>query len=197
MTWWRHQIETFSALLALCAGNSPTTGGFLSPRPVRRSLDVFFGLRLNIGLRKQSRRRWFERPSHPLLRHCNGWINANRSITDKADEIQGCWFNIKMSSYQYRYFHCGDKTIWRPSYPHNRISYTGKITSLYWIRPQTPPLSSCDAMTSTDHRWFPSKSQSCGALVSSFILACTSCWLNNLVVGDSLLVLLTYHVKLL
>ena len=23
ITWWRHQIETFSALLALCAGNSP------------------------------------------------------------------------------------------------------------------------------------------------------------------------------
>ena len=24
--WWRHQMETFSALLALCAGNSPVTG---------------------------------------------------------------------------------------------------------------------------------------------------------------------------
>ena len=23
MAWWRHQMETFSALLALCAGNSP------------------------------------------------------------------------------------------------------------------------------------------------------------------------------
>ena len=23
MTWWRHQMEIFSALLALCAGNSP------------------------------------------------------------------------------------------------------------------------------------------------------------------------------
>ena len=27
-TWWRHQMETFSALLALCAGNSPVTGEF-------------------------------------------------------------------------------------------------------------------------------------------------------------------------
>ena len=26
--WWRHQMETFSALLALCAGNSPVTGEF-------------------------------------------------------------------------------------------------------------------------------------------------------------------------
>ena len=28
--WWHHQMETFSALLALCAGNSPVTGEFLS-----------------------------------------------------------------------------------------------------------------------------------------------------------------------
>ena len=25
-TWWRHQIETFSALLDICAGNSPVPG---------------------------------------------------------------------------------------------------------------------------------------------------------------------------
>ena len=34
-----------------------------------------------------------------------------------------------MSSYQYRKSHCGDKTIFRPSYLHNGISYTGKTTS--------------------------------------------------------------------
>ena len=38
-----------------------------------------------------------------------------------------------MSSYQYGKSHCGDKTILRPSYLHNGISYTGKTTSLYWI----------------------------------------------------------------
>ena len=27
-SWWRHQMETFSALLALCAGNSPVPGEF-------------------------------------------------------------------------------------------------------------------------------------------------------------------------
>ena len=46
----------------------------------------------------------------------------------------GPQFNIKMTSYQYRKSHCGDKTILRPSYLHNGISYTGKMTSLYWIR---------------------------------------------------------------
>ena len=46
----------------------------------------------------------------------------------------GGWLNIKMSSNQYRKTHCGDKTILRPSYLHNGISYTGKMISLYWIR---------------------------------------------------------------
>ena len=41
-TWWRHLMQTFSALLALCVGNSPVTGEFPSQRPVTRSFDVFF-----------------------------------------------------------------------------------------------------------------------------------------------------------
>ena len=32
--------------------------------------------------------------------------------------------------------HCGEKTILRPSYLHNGISYPGKTTSLYWIGAQ-------------------------------------------------------------
>ena len=50
------------ALLALCEDNSPVTGEFLSQRPVTRSFDVFFDLRLNKQMNKQSRRRWFETP---------------------------------------------------------------------------------------------------------------------------------------
>ena len=45
--WWRHQMETFSALLVICAGNSLVTGQFPAQRPVTRSFDVFFDLRLN------------------------------------------------------------------------------------------------------------------------------------------------------
>ena len=55
-------METFSALLALCEGNSPVTGEFTSQRPVTRSFDVSSDLRLNKRLIKQSRRRWFEMP---------------------------------------------------------------------------------------------------------------------------------------
>ena len=49
---WRHQMETFSAWLAICAGNSPVTGEFSTQRPVTQSFDVFFNLRLNKQLSK-------------------------------------------------------------------------------------------------------------------------------------------------
>ena len=35
-------METFSALLAICAGNSPVPGEFPTQRPVTRSFVVFF-----------------------------------------------------------------------------------------------------------------------------------------------------------
>ena len=41
VTWWRHQMETFFALLFLCGGNSPVCGEFLAQRPLTRSFDVF------------------------------------------------------------------------------------------------------------------------------------------------------------
>ena len=67
----RHQMETFSALLVLCVGISPVTGEVPSQRPVTRRVDVFFELRLNKRLSKQSWGRWFETPSRALWRHCN------------------------------------------------------------------------------------------------------------------------------
>ena len=45
-------METFSALLAICAGNSPATGELPAQRPVTRSFGVFFDLRLNKLLNK-------------------------------------------------------------------------------------------------------------------------------------------------
>ena len=66
-------METFSALLALCAGNSPVTGEFPAQRPVTRSFDVFFDLRLYKRLSKQFRGWWSETPSWSLWRHCNDW----------------------------------------------------------------------------------------------------------------------------
>ena len=73
--WWRHKMETFSALLALCEGDSPVTGELPSQRPVTRRFDIVFDLRLNKRLNKHSRRRWFESPSRLLWRHSNAICN--------------------------------------------------------------------------------------------------------------------------
>ena len=77
-SWWRHQMETFSALLPLCEGNSPVTGEFPSQRPVTRSFGVFIDLRLY----KQSGGWWFETPSRSLWRHYN--VESSMSDTDIA-----------------------------------------------------------------------------------------------------------------
>ena len=95
VSWWRHQMETFSALLAICAGNSPVPGEFPAQRPVTRSFDVFFDLRLNKRLSKQSWGWWFETLSHPLWRHRNGYWES----------------------------HCEYKAVLRASYPLNGIPY--------------------------------------------------------------------------
>ena len=55
-------METFSALLAFCAGNSPVTGEFPAQKPVTHSFDVFFDLRLN-------KRFWNNRESGDLRSH--------------------------------------------------------------------------------------------------------------------------------
>ena len=70
-TWWRNQMEIFSALLAICARNSPVSGEFPTQRPVTRSFDVFFDLCLNKHLSKQLWDWWFETLPRPLWRHSN------------------------------------------------------------------------------------------------------------------------------
>ena len=58
------------------------------------------------------------------------WIEVYKNLQMSS----GGGFNIKMPSYQYRKSHYGGKKILWPSYLHNGISYTGKMTSSYWIR---------------------------------------------------------------
>ena len=60
-----------SALLAICAWNSPVPGEFPLQRPVTRGFDAFFDLRLNKQMRNQSWGSWLETLSRPLWRHCN------------------------------------------------------------------------------------------------------------------------------
>ena len=77
---WRHQMETFSALLFLCTENSRVTGEFPSERPVTRSFDAFFDLRLNKELSTQWRSRWLETPVHSLWPHSNGFMAKNEQL---------------------------------------------------------------------------------------------------------------------
>ena len=70
-SWWRHQMETFSALLAICARNSPVPGEFPAQRPATRSFDVFYHLHPNKRLSKQWWGWWFETPPCLLRRHRN------------------------------------------------------------------------------------------------------------------------------
>ena len=80
MSWWRHQMAPFSALLAICAGNSRVTGDFPTQRPVTRSFDAFFDLGLNKRFSKQSQGWWFDTPLRLLWRHCNVPLHTSMMI---------------------------------------------------------------------------------------------------------------------
>ena len=80
-SWWRHQMETFSALLALCTGNSAVTGEFPSQKPVTRSFD-FFSL---------------------ICAWMNGWVNNREAGDMRRHRDFGItyreWENKKSQSY--------------------------------------------------------------------------------------------------
>ena len=62
--------NTFRVTGPLC-GEFTGPGEFPTQRPVTRSFDVFFDLRLNKDLSKQPWGWWFETPSWSLWRQCN------------------------------------------------------------------------------------------------------------------------------
>ena len=109
--WWCHQMETFSALLAICAGNSPVTGEFPTQRSVTRSLNVFFDLRLAKWLSWQWWGWWFETPSCPLWRHRNGiwelvseWWNGYMWVSGWVSALNFSTNQIHQSQNRYHSF---------------------------------------------------------------------------------------------
>ena len=96
VTWCKHPwvdisvLECSPAMMMSPNGNifrvtGPLCGEFTTQRPVTRSFDVFFDLRLNKRLSKQPWGWWFETPSLSLWRHCNGedffgWPSLHRDI---------------------------------------------------------------------------------------------------------------------
>ena len=89
-SWKRHQMETSSALLALCAENSPVPGKFPAQSPVTRSFDAIFELHQNKRLSKQLWGCWFETPLRSLWCHCNDYCTRHlgRSATRLSFECQ-------------------------------------------------------------------------------------------------------------
>ena len=83
-------LRTFSALLAICAGNSPVTSEFPAQRPVTRSFDVLFDLRLNKRLSEQSWGWRLETPSCPLWRH-----NKDHRNTELCGLKSSNWNNLR------------------------------------------------------------------------------------------------------
>ena len=101
-------METFSTLLAICVGNSPVHDEFPAQRPVTRSFHVFFDLRPNKQLSKQSWGWWFEMLSHPLWRHCNVKTDGEPGLCHRARGLflyqithviaRSCWASNTNSS---------------------------------------------------------------------------------------------------
>ena len=81
-----------SALLALCAENSPVTGEFHSQRPVTRSFDDFFDMRLNTNDWVNNRdtgdlRRY--RAHYDVIAMQPFLIENNETITPRCPYFQG------------------------------------------------------------------------------------------------------------
>ena len=113
-------METFSALLALCAGNSPVTGEFPAQRPLTRSFDVFFDLRPNKQLIKQSWGWWFETPSRSSWRHRNDISNSLWPVLKAGNGF----FHTPAMDILHMVIHVAFSHYWIPTKNKNMVSYT-------------------------------------------------------------------------
>ena len=96
-------METFSALLTLWAGNSLVTGEFPSQWPVTRRFDVFFYLRLNKRMSKESKHMWFQMPSRSLWHHCNveyAIFNDSVSWSAPSHNLNQWWFDYRRNVFE-------------------------------------------------------------------------------------------------
>ena len=94
ISWWRHPIETFSALLAICAGNSPVN----SPHKGQwRGALMFSLICVWIYWLKHSWGWWFETPSRQLWRHCN--------VISPSFQYRGSHYEDRTAYVHYRWTH--------------------------------------------------------------------------------------------
>ena len=127
VSWWRHQMETFSALLALCAGNSRVLVN--SPHKGQWRGALMFSLicaRINDWVTN--------REAGDLRRHRGHYdvivmvLTLSMQGQEYSREIRAS-SRYKDPSFPVWYLHYKDKTVVRPSYPYNGNSYIGKTAS--------------------------------------------------------------------
>ena len=133
-------METFSALLALWAANSPVPGEFPVKRPVTRSFDVFLKLRLNRQLNKQSWGWWFETRSRSLWRHCNDGSEFDPRLVHDNLSVPP-WVMCILPVPEYQNFNqqicisiCMYVPMHRPTHTRMRAGvYLPTYLSIYWL----------------------------------------------------------------
>ena len=93
---WKHLCGEFTG-----------PGEFPTQRPVTRSFDVFFDLRLNKRLSKQPWGWWFETPSWSLWRHCNGVMRNGFRCRDVITSIRYLMRGINGEKLGLKYLNVG------------------------------------------------------------------------------------------
>ena len=140
-------METFSALLALCEGNSPFTSEFPSQRPLTRNSDVLFDPRLNKRLSKQPRRWWFETPSRSFWRHYN---EVNHTRQTQRTSVNSLRLRQNGRHFADDIFKCIflNKNVWIPIkislkfVPKGPVNIIPALVQMMaWRRPGDKPLS--------------------------------------------------------
>ena len=125
LSWWRYQMETFSTLLVICAGNSPILGEFPAQRPVarRRYWPFVQGIHRS-PVNSPHKGQWRGALVFSVI--CvwiNGWVN-NREASDLRryrahyDVIVMCPWMSKVSGNKSRRCKCNSPTSITP-YPTN------------------------------------------------------------------------------
>ena len=134
-TWWRHQMETFSVLLALCARNSSVTGELPSQRPVTRSFDVSLICALNKRLSKN-------RKAGDLRRHRPHYdVIVLKAVPyyHRHHTTEGLWiwhhwymFLLPCIYRRYRFIHCINSLQRYVSFANILANFTRKHDS-HWL----------------------------------------------------------------
>ena len=106
--WWRHQIETFSTLLASCKGNTPTTGGWI---PLTKASDAELWYLLwsdkgwanyrDAGDLRRHRAHYDATVMHPKAVMALHRLRSSRVIYSKQKATQREWCMNKTRIYTY------------------------------------------------------------------------------------------------